>query len=94
MKFRQLRQRLAAKATLRRGPVARSGRGRARRLLKQRIKGFTVQQSLALRRAINRNDETKYIATQIADLNFAAPIGSAADCVPLVPKITQGTDDY
>lgn len=94
MKFRQLQQSLAARATLRRGPQRRSGRGRGRRMLKQRIKGFTVQQSLALRRAIHRNDETKYIATQVADLNFSAPIGSAADCVPLVPKIVQGTDDF
>lgn len=91
MKFQQLRQRLSAKRTLRALPVRRRPRKAA---LKRKIKGFNLTQSLAIRRAIARNDETKYIATQIADLNYTAPIGTAADCVPLVPKITQGNDDF
>lgn len=95
MKFRQLQQILRAKELLRVRPSG--GRRRyvgGRRAKKGALKGFTKLQSISLRRAIAGNEETKYIATQLCDLNFAAPIGSASDCVPLVPKITQGTDDF
>lgn len=74
--------------------VRRRRAGYKSKNLRKRIKGFTAQQSMAIRRAINRSDETKYIATQVADLNYAAAIGSATDCVSLVPKIPQGTDDW
>lgn len=73
----------------RRRPIRRRRIGRRRVLPKKTLRKVVKQ-------TIMRNEETKYWATQLA-LN--QPIDPAihtpgTDCLPLVPKITQGTDSF
>lgn len=93
MRFTRFQARSRARAVMRQGSKPRRPRLGAK-AKKQIIKGFSLAQSVALRKAINRTDETKYISTELTNLSYAAPIGSANDCVPLVPKISQGVDDF
>lgn len=60
------------------------------------LKGFTATQSKSIMAAIGRSDETKYIATQIADNSWLdAPIHTpGTDILPLVPVITPGTGEF
>lgn len=77
--------------------VGRRRRGRANYGGKKtHLKGFTKAQSNTIMRAIGRKEETKYIATQIADNSWLdAPIHTpGTDILPLVPAITPGTGEF
>lgn len=81
-----------------RHPVRGAGRPRRRRAhygRKGALRGFTKAQSNAIRAAINRSDETKYIASDLlVNQRLDAAIHSpGTDMVPLVPKIAPGTSE-
>lgn len=82
------RRAVAAMARRRRGGRARRGKGP--------LKGFTAQQSNSIRRVIAGKEETKYIATQLALNTLVDPAihSPGTDIMPLVPKISKGTDEF
>lgn len=85
--------------TRQRRPVARRPR-RARNYGMNKVKplkGFTKLQTVALKKAIGRNEETKYTATNLWDgvgldgaIHSIGLPGAIADTMPLVPQILPG----
>ena len=67
-----------------------------RRHGKGALKGFTATQAKSLRRFVAGKEETKYYATQLAINQLIDPAihTPGTDIMPLVPKITQGTDEF
>lgn len=70
--------------------------GARKRVGKQKLRGFTAQQSKSIRRAIAGKEETKYIATQLALNQLVDPAihTPGTDILPLVPKVQQGTNEF
>lgn len=71
---------------------------RARRYGKRKtnaLRGFTKQQTISLKRAIGRSEETKYQATVLCANQGLDPAihTPGTDCLPLVPKILAGTGE-
>lgn len=63
---------------------------------KTHLKGFTKTQSATIMRAIGHSDETKYVATQLAQNGVldAAIHTPGTDILPLCPAVTQGTGEF
>lgn len=82
------RRAMAAMGRRRRGGRARQGKGP--------LKGFTAQQSNTIRRAIKGKEETKYYAQQLALNQLVDPAihTPGTDIMPLVPRISKGTDEF
>lgn len=82
---------------------ARNKPRRARNYGKQKVKplkGFTKTQTIALKKAIGRKEETKYVSYDLwSNIGLDGAIhtiglpGEAKDTMPLVPKINQGTQE-
>lgn len=69
---------------------------RARYGRKPALKGFTKLQSKTIMRAIKGQEETKYIATQLATQSLvdSAIHTPGTDILPLVPVITPGSGEF
>lgn len=79
---------------IRRGrrPVRRRNYGKSKM---KPLKGFNRLQSKTIRRALGRNEETKYSAIQLAYNNQVDPAihTPGTDMLPLVPKLVLGTQE-
>lgn len=73
---------------LRKATAAQKRRYRARKLLS------TTRLGKLVRRIANRGIEVKHVGANVVNAAFNSQIGSASECYPILPPVTEGTDGH